>query len=1198
MKCPKCQFANPEGAKFCNECGHNLTPTLEATSQAFSFTDKLAKIERYLPEGLTEKILAQKDKIEGERRQVTVMFCDMEGFTPLVEKLGPEEAFSLMDHVYELLIHNVSDYEGTINELTGDGIMALFGAPIALEDAPQRALWSALSIHNAIAKFNEQKKGIMPVKMRIGVHTGPVVVGTLGNDLRVQFTAVGNTVNLASRMEGLAKPGSTFVTEATYKLTKSFFRFEAIGKKTVKGKKEAIPVYKVLSGREDMYGLRLGSARMIYSKMVGRDRAIDRLELQVMKAINGQGSIVNIIGEAGIGKSRLVAELKKREVIKRVTIFEGRAISMGRNLSFHPIIDLLKQWALIKEDDGEATALGNLEMAVRNVCPEDLYEVLPFLATLMGMKLFGRYAERVKGLEGEALDNLILKSFRELLIKATELTPLVIVLEDMHWADNSSVELMKSLFRMAETQKILFVNVFRPGHEETGDRIAETVREKFEVYYVEIALEPLDSRMSEALITNMLKIGELHHAFIRRIVDRAGGNPFFIEEVVRSLIDEGAIVLKDGTFTVTEKISTVAIPNTINDVLMARIDRLEEKTRDLVKVASVIGRNFFYRLLQEVADAVEDIDDRLSYLKEIQLIRERKRMGELEYLFKHTLAQEVAYESILPLKRKKLHLKVARSIEKVFGDRLHEFYGMLAYHYSRAESLDKTEEYLIKAGEEALKSSASSVALHYFQEALTLYLKKYDEIVDPEKVAMIEKNIALAFYNRGQYVEAIEYFDKALNYYWKKLPKHQISTVYQFLSGFFHFLISLYLPFLKFRRIPTQRDEEAVDLFFKKLKALPIIDPKRFFLESFPYYKGITKFDLTKFDLGIGLFVSASNLFSFTGISFRLSRKILGLFKDEVDRNDVKSYTVYDFSETLHNYFEGNWKEIKEYDDGLVSENLSIGELYWASQHLFWHACPKLFQGYLDIPKLMVNKLDDLFDVYENDLSMVLKYLLNTSLLMERRKLHEALIEIEKGIEFGQKISMSTILVEMYSRKAHIHVLMGDIDDAKISLDLADKVRREIDTVPWQLTDFFRGQFGYDLYQLKESIRKGSKSGISLYRKKAKKSGKRLLKVTQKVAQYRVDSYRLRGAYYWLINRQKKALKWWQRAIEEGEHLGARIELSRTYSEIGKCLLETESKYKMLNTIKAEEYLEKARALFEEMDLQWDLDELDRVTRG
>jgi tetratricopeptide (TPR) repeat protein len=628
---------------------------------------------------------------------------------------------------------------------------------------------------------------------------------------------------------------------------------------------------------------------------------------------------------------------------------------------------------------------------------------------------------------------------------------------------------------------------------------------------------------------------------------------------------------------------------------MARIDRLEEKTRNLVKLASVIGRNFFYRILSEVASTVEDIEDKLSYLKQAEFIRERKRMGEVEFLFKHALTQEAAYESILPRKRKKLHLKVASSIEKVFSRRLHEFYGMLAYHYGRAENLEKAEEYLIKAGEEALKSSASNEALHYYQEALSAYLKKYGDKADPARFSMIEKNIALALYNRGQYKEAVEYFDKALNYYWGELPKHPLSAAIKFLSGFLHLLVSLYLPSLKFRKIPTPGDNEAVDLFFKKLKALAIINPKRFFIESFHFYKRFTNFDLTKFDSGIGMFVGASTFFSFTGISFRLSRKILDLVKDKIDKNDIKSFTIYDFSETLHNYFEGNWNVIKEYDEDLVERNLSIGETYWASQHIFWHVLPKIYQGYPEVPKLLMNKLNEIFKVYENDLSILLKYYSDTSLLLECRKLQNALSKIERCIDFIQNKGQAQSLIHMLSSKARIQILLGDIEGAGSCLEHANKIRREINTVPWQLSGCFRSQFEYDLYRLRESIIGGSKSGASEYRLKAGRSGKKLLKVAQKVAQHRTESYKLMGVYYWLINKQSQALKWWHKAIEEGERLGARPELSRTYFEIGKSLLEAESKYGLLNDIKAEEYLEKARVMYSEMDLQWDLNELNRL---
>ena len=267
--------------------------------------------------------------------------------------------------------------------------------------------------------------------------------------------------------------------------------------------------------------------RQIFSEMVGRDKELNTLELQVNKAISGEGSVINIIGEAGIGKSRLIAELRNSSAMKRVTLLEGRAISIGRNLSFHPIINLLRNWARIKEDDTSITAISKLETAIRNVCPEDTNEIFPFVATLMGMKLSGRHAERVKGIEGEALEKLIFKNLRDLLIKATELAPLVIVVEDLHWSDTSSLELLESLFRLAETRQIVFINVFRPNYPETGDRIIETIKEKLPVYYVEISLKPLNDLMGETLINNMLNIKGLQHAIVDQNYPAFGREPFF-----------------------------------------------------------------------------------------------------------------------------------------------------------------------------------------------------------------------------------------------------------------------------------------------------------------------------------------------------------------------------------------------------------------------------------------------------------------------------------------------------------------------------------------------------------------------------------------------------------------------------------------------------------------------------------------------
>ena len=715
MECPKCQRENPEDASFCNGCAYPLK-TLEQTPP-IDFT----RPHSYTPKFLADKILTTRSAMEGERKRVTVLFADVAGFTSMSEKLDPEEVHQIMDGCFKILMDEIHNHQGTINQFTGDGVMALFGAPVAIENHAQNACQAALSIQNAMKRYSEElnKKYNFEFKMRIGLNTGPVIVGSIGDDLRMDYTAIGDTTNLAARMESMSEPGSILVSPITYKRGSQFFKFEPLGKVTLKGKEEPLDAYKLVGKIERPCS---GLERQIFSEMVGRDNELNKLGLQVAKAIDGEGSVVNIIGEAGIGKSRLIAELKNRDVVKRVTVLEGRAISIGRNLSFHPILSLLKYWARIKDEDSSSTAISKLETSIRGVCQEDSDEIFPFVAALMGMKLSGRHAERLKGIEGEALEKLIFKNMRDLLIKTTELTPLVVVIEDLHWADNSSIELLESMFRLAETRRIVFINVFRPNHPETGERIIETIKEKFSDRYIEIHLQPLNEQKSEDLVNNMLNIRGLQHAVVDQIIQRAGGNPFFIEEVVRSFIDTGAVVKANCEFKVTEKIEGMVIPHTINDVLMTRIDRLEDGTRNLVKIASVIGRSFFYRILIEVAKTVDGIDNRLSYLKGIELIRERRRMEELEYLFKHALAQEAAYESILLQKRKELHLHVADSIEKIFTDRLHEFYGVLSYHYLNGDNLDKAEEYMLKAGEEAIKSSASAEALHYYQRAIDLYI--------------------------------------------------------------------------------------------------------------------------------------------------------------------------------------------------------------------------------------------------------------------------------------------------------------------------------------------------------------------------------------------------------------------------------------------------------------------------------------------
>jgi tetratricopeptide (TPR) repeat protein len=741
------------------------------------------------------------------------------------------------------------------------------------------------------------------------------------------------------------------------------------------------------------------------------------------------------------------------------------------------------------------------------------------------------------------------------------------------------------------------MNVFRPGHRETGERIIETIKERHPGIYVEIILKPLDERMSEKLIYNMLNIPGFHHHIAEQIIYRSDGNPFFIEEVVRSFIDEGAVVARAGAFEVTAKMDTVVIPHTINDVLMARIDRLEEKTRDLIKIAAVIGRHFFYRILADVAITIENIDGRLSYLKEIQLVKERERMDEIEYLFKHALAQVAVYESILTRQRKKLHLIVADSIEKVFRERMHEFYGILSYHFIQGGDEEKAEDYLIKAGSEALKSSASEEALNYLQEALRLYLTKYGDAADPEKIAMIKKNIAFAFFYKGQLAKALEHLDSVLESMGVRSSRHKIYVGFKFIFDFLNLIAHLYLPLKKSSRVPDQRDHEIFNLLEKRVYALGLIDPQRSFTEHLNALKRCNKFDIRKIKSGVLWYAGASVLFSYGGISFKISRKILDNFEEIISENDLADQLTYELMKMFHTLLAGNWHECEEYDRELIDHNLRIGEIFHASTYTIQHGFMKIEQGAFEEAGGCIKNLAEIWEIYENENAWGYHLALKTKFLIKRRKLHDALIESEAGALFHSKIHIEPRRIYFLGFKAIILILLRDFGGAKKILAQAQEaVRNQGRVIPHFISSYLLAQFSFDLSMLEQAIASNDKPNIKGYRKKASKSGKKALRHSKKYAPDRTEIFKLAGLYFWLTGRQGKAIRWWQKSIDEGEHLKARVELSRTYMEIGKRFFEKMGKYKGLNEAMAREYLEKARIVFEDLDLQWDLNELDRIS--
>ncbi len=1127
-----------------------------------------------------------------ERRQATVMFADIAGFTAISEKMDPEEITSLMNQCFSMLGKVVASHSGTIDKYIGDSIMVVFGVPVAIEDAPRKAINTAIEMRKELYGFNKEKRFDKPLDIHIGINTGDVLSGEVGSDLKRDYTVMGDTVNLASRLEEVSETGQILVGPSTYQYTKDHFKYRKLPPVSIKGKEKPVSVYELLSLKEERYRPRVDSSRMVFSEMVGRQRELDKLELQVMKVINGEGSIVNVIGEAGIGKSRLIAELRRREEMKRVILLEGRALSIGKNLSFHPIIDILKNWIGIKEDDTETESLFKLERKMKSIYPDMASESFPFIATLMGMKLPSELNENIKNIESEMLSKLILKSVRELIVKASEIRPLVIVMEDMHWADESSIEMLESLFRLVSEKRVLYINVFRPRYGDTGERLSKTIKERYKDHYLEIILQSLDSTQSEVLTQNLLKTKGVPKQIRNQILERSEGNPFFIEEIVRELIDIGAVEVKKGGFEITDQISSVVIPHSINEVIMSRIDRLDEETKALLKVASIIGRNFFYKILVEVAQSVSKIDSRIEYLKGIQLIRERERMAEIEYLFKHALAQEAIYGSILIKKRKELHINVAQSIELIFKERLHEFYGMLAYHYSQGEDLDKAEEYLIKAGEAASGSAASSEALYYYQRALELYQRKFGTAVNPDKMAMLEKNIAFAYFARGYYPEAVEHIDNALKWLGEKTFKNKVSL---FVSVIFSLLIlskTLYIKEGKRKKIPSEKEQMIFDLMLLKPSALAVINSVQSILNSFRLFVRFRKYDLKKIKFGTASIGGLAVAISSSGLSAGISRRIIEYCASLIKPDDKIELYFLKYIKLWSNLFTGDWD--REYDEDLISYVFNYVELQSIIYYITFYGYIRIERGDLRGAESLVKKLWQIADTYENDDARICYYELASKLLIKVRRPKDTLEVTENGLDISKKTGQNSMVIWFLGTKANIELMLGDQERAESTLNqVRDLINSEGFVIPHFTCRCAMASVWLYLGLLEAAIR--SDKIIIKLRSQALKSCKSAVKLSKTATYDRTEAYKLMGIYYWLIGKQSSALKWWDKSIKEGERLEANLELSRTYFEIGKRLLEKESKQQTMNGISAHDYLQKAEALFREMDLSWDLERVRKV---
>jgi len=699
-------------------------------------------LRRLAPRDFAERLLATRGQVAGERRIVTMLFSDVKGSTPMAERLDPEDVLEIMDGAFDVLIEPITRYEGALARLMGDGILAFFGAPIAHEDDAERACRAALEILEGAQGYAarlEEEWGISGFNVRVGIHTGLVVVGELGSDLRVEYTAMGDAVNLASRMEEAAEAGTVLITEDTHRLIAPLFETEALGPMEVRGRVEPVPVFRVVAAKADA-----GKPRGIEgleSPLVGRDTEFQALREVLQRLQAGVGGIVTVVGEAGIGKSRLVAELRKKAIPLRVRWIEGRCLSYGESMAYLPWVDMLHGLLGVSAEGAPLEVRQALRRFVKGLCPDHFDEVYPFLGRMMALPLEEEMEDRLRGLEAEGLKVLTFRAVERVLETAAGAGPLVLVVEDLHWSDASSLELLEQVLGLTEHASLLVLCAFRPYRDHGCWGIREIASRLYDHRYTDLRLPPLSTLDSEVLVGNLLHVEALPRPLRMRILDHAEGNPFYVEEVIRSLIDSGVIVYDEAMeqWEATRRVEDIAIPDTLQGVLMSRIDRLQEEARRVLQMASVVGRIFPHRILATVAADEWDLDAHLLTLQREEMIRQRARLPEVEYTFKHHLTQQAAYNGLLRRERRSFHRQVAEAMERIFPEGIEEQLGLLAHHWEGAGERERAVEYLQRAGEQAAAQFANAEAVGFFTRALDLtpeedLVRRYELLLALEEV--------------------------------------------------------------------------------------------------------------------------------------------------------------------------------------------------------------------------------------------------------------------------------------------------------------------------------------------------------------------------------------------------------------------------------------------------------------------------------
>jgi predicted ATPase/class 3 adenylate cyclase len=725
----------------------------------------------YTPSYLAEKIFMSRSGLERERKQVTVLFADLKGSMELLAERDPEEARQLLDPVLERMMAAVHRYEGTVNQVMGDGIMALFGAPVAHEDHAARACYAALAMQDAIRRYSAEVRRThgVEVQSRVGLNSGEVVVRAIGNDLHMDYSAIGQTTHLAARMEQLATPGSIRLTAETLRLAEGLVQVTALGPVPVRGLAEPVEVFELVGVTALRRRLQAAVVRGL-SPFVGRQNELEALQQALERTGAGQGQVVAIVGEAGVGKSRLVYEVIHSHRTQGWLVLESASVSYGKATPYFPVIDLLKRYTQVEDRDDTRTIRARVTGQVLTL-DEALQETVPaFLWLLEALTEDHPFLT----LEPSQRRRRTLEALKRVLVRESQMQPLLLVFEDLHWIDSETQALLDTLVESLPTTRLLLLVNYRPEYQHGWGS---------KTYYTQLRLDPLPPLSAEAFLRTLLGDDPSLAPLVRLLSARTGGNPFFLEESVRTLVETQVLIGEHSAYRLTQPLDSLQVPATVQAVLAARIDRLPPEEKRLLQTAAVIGTEVPLPLLQAIAALPEDeLHRHLARLQAAEFLYETSLFPEPAYTFKHALTHEVAYGALLQERRRTLHAGIVEASETLYRDRLTDQVERLAYHAMRGEMWEKALHYSRQAGVRALARSANQEAVTYFEGALAALQHLPDGPDQRTQAIDLRFDLRMALLPLGAFARTFAILEEALALAEAGHDQQRLGRIYHYLN--------------------------------------------------------------------------------------------------------------------------------------------------------------------------------------------------------------------------------------------------------------------------------------------------------------------------------------------------------------------------------------------------------------------------------